>query len=442
MMRGHRTLLATIAAAGLLASCGGDAVSVTTDDEARQAVVDTFRNSWNAEIRVDIDLTDDQIAALTEAMAEAEGMDGTDQEAIQQTFDMLRTQAENGRTVMARADDGSFRFAAMDGEQTSYDVRLDIGDLVAMDTLTSEVSVVAMVDIEGMLEQLRESFEQMADVDPSMPSMAPELPDLTQLRAQAKLLMPSGPTEDMVLAIMDGEYGGVTGRMDLAEFGVTQDDLDQARDEFWGELEEIPFDVDDLAGAFGEAFSISDFTAADGGTRATVNVHPRATVVAIGEMAEAAGEVDDWRQDFADDTDMSLDDIPETVPAVATLLFDGDGNLHELTLPVVEIARQVVEVLDDAPPEATELLAELDGARYQMVMSLTDVGAVDTVLDIDAATVTWQELVETLEGFGMSPTASAAGTASLEVDPAAGHGVTLALRVPGPGSRARSRRPR
>ncbi len=43
-----------------------------------------------------------------------------------------------------------------------------------------------------------------------------------------------------------------------------------------------------------------------------------------------------------------------------------------------------------------------------MVINLTDVGKVATVLDIDAVTVTWEELVETLEGFGMSPAAPAA----------------------------------
>lgn len=408
MMRGHRTLLATVATAGLLAACGGEAASVTTDDDARQAVVDTVRSSWNAEMRVDVELTEDQVAALTDAMAEAEGTDAADVQGLEGMFDLLRTQAESARSVIARADDGSYRIAAMNGDQTTYDLRLDISQLVAADTLTPDVTVLAMVDIEGVLDQFRETFDMMADVDPSMPSMAPELPDLTQLRAQAKMLMPSGPVEDMVLAIMDGEYGGVAGQLDLAAFGATQDDLDQARDEFFGELEDVPFDGDDLAAVLQDAITIRDFTPVDGGTRATVDVHPRATIEAIGELAEAAGEVDDFRQDFADDTGTSVDDVPETVASVATLHFDGAGHLRELTVPMIEIARQVVEVLDDAPPEATELLAELEGARYDMVINLDEVGRVATVLDIDAVTVTWDELVETLEGFGMSPGTPAA----------------------------------
>lgn len=408
MKRGHRTLLATIATAGLLAACGGEATSITTDDEARQAVVDTVRSSWSAEARVDLELTDDQIAALTDAMAEADDMNEADVQGFEELFGMLRTEADTGRSVVARADDGSYRFAAIDGEEIAYDLRLSINELVAADTLTPEVTVLAMVDMEAMLDRFREMFDMMADVDPSMPSMAPELPDLTQLRAQVKMFMPSGPVEDMVLAVMDGEYGGVSGQLDLEAFGATQDDLDQARDEFFGELEDVPFDGDDLAAVLQDAITIRDFTPVDGGTRATVDVHPRATIEAIGQLAEEAGEVDDFRQDFADDTGSSIDDVPETVASVATLHFDGAGHLQELTVPMIEIARQVVEVLDDAPPEATELMAELEGARYDLVINLSDVGKVATVLDIDAVTVTWEELVETLEGFGMSPAAPAA----------------------------------
>ncbi len=352
MKRGHRTLLATIATAGLLAACGGEATSITTDDEARQAVVDTVRSSWTAEMRVDLELTDDQIAALTDAMAEADDMNEADVRGFEELVGMLRTEAETGRSVVARADDGSYRFAAIDGEETAYDLRLSINELVAADTLTPEVTVLAMVDIEAMLDRFREMFDMMADVDPSMPSMAPELPDLTQLRAQVKMFMPSGPVEDMVLAVMDGEYGGVSGQLDLEAFGATQDDLDQARDEFFGELEDVPFDGDDLAAVLQDAITIRDFTPVDGGTRATVDVHPRATIEAIGQLAEEAGEVDDFRQDFADDTGSSIDDVPETVASVATLHFDGAGHLRELTVPMIEIARQVVEVLDDAPPEA------------------------------------------------------------------------------------------
>lgn len=421
MTRGHRTLLATIAIAGLLAACGGEAASITTDEQARQAFVDSFRSSWTAEMRADVEITEAQVTAIVDAIATAEGTDPAESQGMGQVFDMMRNQAETTRSVAARADDGSFRVASIDGDQTVFDLRLGISQLVAADTLTPEVTVMGMVDIQSLLDQLRESFDLMADMDPSMPSMAPELPDLSQMRAQASMFLPSGPVEDMVLAIMDGEYGGVAGQLDLAALGVTQQDLDDARDEFFGELEDIPFDTDDLAAVLDDAMTIRDFTPAEGGTRAVVDFHPRATVVAIGELSEAAGEVEDFRKDFAADTGMSVEDLPETLPGVATLVFDGNGHLREMTLPMVEIARHLVEALDDVPAEVTAVMADLEGARYDAVITLSDVGRVGTVLDIEAVTATWQEVVTTLEGFGVSPGTSgtASGSVEVELEPAA-----------------------
>lgn len=404
-MRGRRTLLGAIVAAVLLAACGGDAASVTTDDEARRAVIDTFRSSWTAEARVDIEITDAQLDAVLDIITEADPGMASELEGAHEMMEMLRTQADTARSVAARAEDGSLRFGgSIDGESV-LDLRMNVRELVAADSLTPAVDVLVRVDIATYLQQFRESFEMFAQMDPMAPTM-PEFPDLSQLRAQVSMFMPSGPVEDMVLAIMDGEYGGATGELDLAALDVTQEDLDEARDEVFAGFDDMPLEPAELVDVLHDAMSIRVLSPTDGGTPAVVDVHPRAAVVAIGELLEEAGEVDDYREDFAAETDLTVDELPETLPNVATLLFDGAGHLRELTIPMLDIGRQAITLAEDVPPEVDEVLAELEGARYDLVMTLADVGEVGTVLDVDAVTVPWQDVIDLFDQYA---TGTAAG---------------------------------
>lgn len=403
IMRGRRTLVAATVAAAALTACGGDTTSVTTDAEARQAVIDTFRSSWNAEARVDIEVTDAQVDAVLDILTEADpslqaGLDGAGE-----VIEMLRTQSDTARSVAARAEDGSFRFGAtLDGEDV-LDLRLNLHELVAADSLTPDVDVLVRVDIATYLQQFRESFEMMARMDPAAPAM-PEVPDLSQLRAQVSMFMPSGPVEDVLLAIMDGEFGGATGQLDLAALGMTQDDLDEVRDEFLSGYDSS-LEPAELVAVLHDSVSIRDLAPAGGGTRGVVDFHPRAALVAIGELLEEAGEVDDHREDFAAETGMTVDEIPESIPGVATLLFDGAGHLRELTIPMLEIGRQAIALASGAPPEVDEVLSALEGARYDVVMTFTDVGEVDTVLDVDAVTAPWQEFIDLTNQYapGLDP---------------------------------------
>lgn len=134
---------------------------------------------------------------------------------------------------------------------------------------------------------------------------------------------------------------------------MTQEDLDEARDELLGGFDDMPFEPSELVDALHGALSIRDLTATDSGTRAVVDVHPRAAIVAIGGRLEEAGEVDDYRDDFAAATDLTVDELPETIAGVATLLFDGAGHLRELTVPMLDIGRQVIALADDVPPRST-----------------------------------------------------------------------------------------
>lgn len=398
MLRGRRSIAAAAATAGLLAACGGEAASITTDDEARDAIVATVRDSWTLEGRVDVEVSDAQLDAVFAAIAEADPATAGDVEAMRAVVASMREQAATSRSLAGRAEDGSVRFASsLDGEPV-FDLRLDLGALLAADTLTPEVTALVQVDVSAMLDQFRQSFEMMAEVDPELGlDDTPELPSVEQMRAQVSLFLPSGPVQDMVLAILDGRFGGATGILDLTTFGATEDDLTEAREEF---LAEVPITAEQVAEVLDAALTFRDFDTADGMTTATVDLHPRDAVVAAGTIAEELGETEDWQADFeADGT--SLEDVPETVPGVATVRYDGAGHLRGVTVPVLDIVREVVDVLPDVPTEVAAVLAELDGARYDLVVDISDVGEVDTLLDVDAVTVPWQDIVELVEQMGM-----------------------------------------
>lgn len=408
MARGHRTTVAAIVAGLALAGCGGEAASITTDEDARQAIVDTFRDSWSADVRVDMELTDDHIEAVLDAVQAAEGATQTDVAFGREYLSLLREQAATSSAVFARGEDGSWRMTSIVDDAPVLDLRLDVSSLLAADTLTPEVTALVQVDIPAFLAQMRESMAMMADVDPTMPDPSLMFPGVEVIRQQAATFVPPGGVRDVVLAIIDGSPGGATGMLDLAGLGVTEADLAELRtgwrDEFLaGWREEAPVDPDELAAMFAEAISIHGFVTAGGLTTAQVDLHPRLVVTRLGELSEAAGETDDWRADFEGETGMAVADLPETMPGVARMAFDAAGRLRHLVVPVLDVARQVVDLVDDVPPEVHDVLAELDDARYDLVMTISDVGQVDTVVDVDATTVGWDELVRTLEALdGMS----------------------------------------
>ena len=393
MPRTYRTIAVAAATASLLTACGGEPAAITTDDEAREAVVATFADSWSAEMQADIEITDAQVDALADALAAADpGMyDGSQLASV---FGTMRTQAETATSVLAHAADGSWRFASMVDGEPMMDLRLDLTELVAADTLTPDVTVLAQVDIGAMLEQFQQSMAMAGELDPTLPTDATTLPDLDQLRAQASLFLPDGPLEDAVLAVLDGGFGEATGTLDLAALGATQEDLDEARGEF---LSEMPFDRAQLGEVLSAAVTFRDLAPVDGGTTGTVDLRPRAALEALGELLEEVGEVEDWRADFESDTGTSVDEVPDVLPAVATVSFDAAGTLQGLTVHLADVVRQVVTLVPDAPSEVRDLTEQLADVRYDLVTSFADVGQVDTVLDVDATTVTWSDAVETVQ---------------------------------------------
>ncbi len=381
------------ATASLLTACGGEPAAITTDDEAREAVVATFGDSWSAEMQADIEITDAQVDALVDALASADPAMG-DGSQLATLVETMRTQAETATSVLAHASDGSWRFASMVDGEPMMDLRLDVAELLEAASLSPDVTVLAQVDIGAMLEQFQQSLAMATEIDPTLPADAMTLPDVSQLRAQASLFLPDGPLEDAVLAILDGGFGGATGTLDLAALGATQDDLDEARGEFRSEM---PFDRAQLGEVLSAAVTFRDLAPADGGTTGTVDLRPRAALEALGALLEEVGEVDDWRADFESETGTSVAEVPDVLPGVATVSFDADGTLRGLTVHLADVVRQVVTLVPDVPSEVRDLADTLADVRYDLVATFTEVGQVDTVLDVDATTVTWSDAVTTVQ---------------------------------------------
>ena len=386
MFRGRRitALAAATTIAVGAAACGGDPVALTSDAEARQAVLDTFRGSWRADTTVEIELTEAQRQTIVDAAEDAAPAESTGTlPDVGAYLDLMVEQAGSSRSLAARGEDGSRQFASVVDDATMFDVRLHAQGLLDEAVDAPELTVQLQVDIPAFLEQFQQGMAAAlpeSERDALLGEMQAQMPDLEQLRGQARMFLSDGPLEDMVLAVLDGQMGALTGALDPATLGGSPDDLQQMRDEW-------PTDLPD-AELFGDAITIRDLVAEDGGTTAVVDLHPRAFIEAMDAFAVASG------MPTQDGGSPDADEVPETVPDVARLTFDGAGRLSRVVVPFLDVVRGVADQVDDVPAEMVDVLDQLDGARYDMVLELSDHGAVDTVLDEDATTATWEDVAE------------------------------------------------
>lgn len=415
MPRTTRTSMAAGMATALLATAcnSGAATSVSTQEEALTAMRETISSSWELSLAYDIEITPEQVDGLFDMLGELDSDDlamGADEvEAMRGYVDYSIDQARNSRSVIARGADNSVRFASeVEGEEV-LDVRVDVADLFAMDTLTPEAGLIVKIDIPAFLDQFQQTFSSMG-VDEEMPAELTDMFDVDAITQQVTTFLPDGPVQDMVLAIVDGGHGGVVGTLDLERFGVTEEDLASARDEFmagfereFGASEDSDVSPEAIMEMVRDAVAsgvvVTDPTATDSGTTATVSIRPRDFVHAVGQFMQEAGEVDDYEADYEAEVGAPIDDLPESIDGVATLTFTGDGVLQEVRVPTIEVVRQVADAIDDAPAELDQVMAELDGARFDLVATFSQVGEVDTVMDVDATTTSWDDLIDTLEGF-------------------------------------------
>lgn len=375
------TLTGALAGMLLATACttGGTAASAVTDeDSVLDAVATSFEGSWSWSGQLDVQLSDAQIDTL----AELEADDGfTEPDVVRRWVNRGLEELSRQRMHGALGADQSFRTAWQRDETNLVDVRLGFGEVLRAESMTPDASLVGAVDVSAIIDWMRD----MREVDPTMMGMW--LPSVEELKSQAQMFIEDAELLRVVIAILDGGFGGVVGQLDFAEMGVTEDQLDDVREGFAEDLIGLA-DAEAFRALAADAVTIRDITAADGMTRAVVDLHPRAAADAVYDLFDDAEMLaEDLAGDYVLDEDM-----PETIEEVAQLTFDADGNLTEVRTDVLGIAGQLAGVMDLQAQDA-QLLTALRGATVHVVFGFGDHDAVDTVMNVDATTMTWGDIV-------------------------------------------------
>lgn len=374
------TLAGGLAGMLLITACSGaePAASVTDEDSVLAAIADSFAGSWSWSGQLDVQLTDAQI----ETLAEMEADDGfTEPEVVRRWVRRGLDELERQRMHGALGADQSFRSAWQRHDTDLVDLRLGFGEVLLAESMTPEASLLGAVDVPAIATWIAD----LREVDPMVAGM--EIPSVDALKQQARQFIDDAELLRVVVAILDGGFGGVVGQLDFAEMGVTEDQLDEVREGFAEDLIGLA-DAETFRALAAEAVTIRDITADDEVTRAVVDLHPQAAADAVYDLFDDAERLaEDLAGDYVLDEDM-----PETIEEVAQLTFDADGNLTEVRTDVLGIAGQLTAVMD-LTPEDTELLATLRGATAHVVFGFGDHDAVDTVMDVDATTMTWDDIV-------------------------------------------------
>ncbi len=388
--RPRRTSLRTaIAALGIavlvLPACTTDAATgpgaVTDESSAIDAIVDSLAGtSWTWAGKLDVDITDDQIAELI--AAERGTFDAQSNVLASDLEDDLRrwiAETERQRMHGALADDGSFRIAWERNGQNLADGRLDAAEVFTGDSMTPEAAFHLQLDIPALIK----FFTEETAVD------AGEVPSIDELRRQAEGFITDTDFLAVVLAILDGEFGGLDGTIPLAQFGATPQDLDEIRAYYDNRLIGQA-DPDTYRDLLDTALTLGDLTTAGDMTTVSADLHPRDAAFAVYDLFDDA-------ESLAEDAlgeGMDTEDLPETIADAVAFTFDAAGRLVEVRTDVVGIATQLALATPNLGEAERAIIEALEGARVDVVFSFGEHGQVTTVMDADATTMKWDDLAE------------------------------------------------
>ncbi len=388
--RPRRTSLRTaIAALGIavlvLPACTTDAATgpgaVTDESSAIDAIVDSLAGtSWTWAGKLDVDITDDQIAELI--AAERGTFDAQSNVLASDLEDDLRrwiAETERQRMHGALADDGSFRIAWERNGQNLADGRLDAAEVFTGDSMTPEAAFHLQLDIPALIK----FFTEETEVD------AGEVPSVDELRRQAEGFITDTDFLAVVLAILDGEFGGLDGTIPLAQFGATPQDLDEIRAYYDNRLIGQA-DPDTYRDLLDTALTLGDLTTAGDMTTVSADFHPRDAAFAVYDLFDDA-------ESLAEDAlgeGMDTEDLPETIADAVAFTFDATGRLVEVRTDVVGIATQLALATPNLGEAERAIIEALEGARVDVVFSFGEHGQVTTVMDADATTMKWDDLAE------------------------------------------------
>lgn len=376
------TVAIAIASAALATACRGEPAATVVDEAtALEAVAESLAGSWSWSGQLDVQLDDAQVAAIVDLGAGDEF--GADAGALEDQLRLALDEFARQRMHGALGEDQSFRSAWQRDDADLVDIRLDWGEVLRADAMTPSAAIVGAVNVPGIATFLRDMQEVTDDALLLTPP-----PGVEQLKADARQFIDEPDLLEVVLAILDGGFGGVAGQLDFADLGVTEDQLEQVREGFARELIGLA-DADTFQQLAAEAVTLRDLVTEDGVTRAVVDVHPQRAQQAVYDLFDdAQGLAEDLGDGYVLD-----EDLPETLEAVAQLSFDAAGNLTEVRTDVLGIAGQLAGSMELGPDQA-KLLSALQGATVQVVFGFGDHDAVDTVADVDATTMTWDGIVE------------------------------------------------
>lgn len=381
MHRTRTTVAIVVTLAALATACRGEPAATVIDEAtALEAVAESFAGSWSWSGWLDVHLSDAQVAAVVDLGAgdELGASAGALEDQLRLALDEFGRQRMHG----ALGEDQSFRSAWQRDDTDLIDVRLDWGEVLRADSMTPSAAIIGAVDVPGIAAFLVDMQEVTDDALMMMPP-----PGVDELKVQARRSIDEPDLLAVVLAILDGGFGGVAGQLDFADLGVTEDQLGMVREGFARELIGLA-DADTFQQLAAEAVTIRDLVTEDGVTRAVVDVHPRRAQQAVYDLFDDAEAL---AQDLGDDYVLD-EDLPETLEAVAQLSFDAAGHLTEVRTDVLGVAGQLAGAMALGPDEA-KLLSALQGATVQVVFEFGDHDVVDTVADVDATTMTWDGIV-------------------------------------------------
>ena len=382
MARERRGVVTAVLVAGALASaCSGEpAATVVDEDTALQAVAESFAGSWAWSGRLEVVLSDAQVDSVVELGGG--GAFGADDDAVERQVRLALDELGRQRMHGALGDDASFRAAWQRDETDLVDVRLDIGEVVRAESMTPDASIVTAVDAPALLAW----FRDMQEVIDSFGLF--EVPTVDELREDVRRFIDDADLRRVVLAVLDGGFGGVTGTLDFEELGVTEEQLGTVREAFAEQLIGLA-DAATFRELAAEALTVRDVTSEAGVTRAVVDLHPRAAADAVDDLFDDARGL---AGDLGDDA-LADEELPDTLSSVAQLSFDAAGHLVEVRTDVLAIAGQLAPVMRlDA--ESARLLTRLQGATVHVVFGFEDHDEVATVADVAATTMPWDGIAD------------------------------------------------
>lgn len=400
---------ALLAGALLASSCTGQgpddpaagAVVVSDQAGALEAMADTLSGSFRWTGHVDLTVDRDEVVAALQHVE-----DHTDEtllpEAEEQTLDEVDRWEELARDISthgALADDGSWQLALEHTGDTWLDLRFGLGEILDAQTMTPEATILARIGWETFFDVF-DGAEQW-DVRDEMRRTADAGPDA------------GTPFADVLHALADGDWGGLAGTIDLAEFGMAAGDLDVQAQQFREDFAGVA-DRDTMLELADQALTVRGYEQQDGLTVATVDVHPRDAAFAIYDLFDDAAML----------ADAPDDRLPETVEDAATVTFDGQGRLVEVRTDVLRLSEAALDAeadwyeriadgeitaednggwVPDADVATTttqqsraaaEAIRGLETTSAAVVFGMSDHGQVPTVVDEDAVTMPWGELAE------------------------------------------------